>query len=1215
MAFLRNLAKLFSQAPLTVRLVLAPGGVKVVLGEGARALDPTEVGSDWVQRQLPPPLAAIFTAPNPAPGAGPVLPLMHAQTLLKELPRYVSPKLQFDGSALAQLIVGVCPPTFRIHWRYAAERQRLEPQYQGADHHLGYGWFHQAQQLWRLGEGLPHPLLEWLNRTWITSTEIYRFVATILPELQRAQLPVSCDLSVASNFQVQLTLHNLRPASLEVRLTCNEPALLAQLQFLAHEPLHMISGTKLLPGLAPRMTPQIYALARRRRAPTFADAELAELLAYELQPTADLWQLDLRPLAAVYPLWAGANFALRWQSELQIERGSGSYRATPWFTDGQQRLPFTTLLPALQQDVRFVGLDQGWLELTAADKDRLRPWLQSPPEPFQLSVAEVLGVVTARLRAAALSAPPLDLPPLPTTAAELLAYLPALRQVGLPAAVMGREQELPGLFSELVRQMGQQTADLRVLWLVNKAWQGAVQAELKKAGVSIFTSLPTAARKALPGGVYLLQPATQLPSHVTWDLLLLHDFDLLAASAEVGPRLRAIKRRWALATLAQRGPGAGDQHLLRLLTVLQAEDLPVARFRQSCLISVADQPENWLARLTAPFKKILGAEERAPGRGVTIPRRDPAPSDRPSPGPAAPRPAGRAQPSALPQPAAQAAQNPPGAMPSRRGSFGEQARLLVNRTVDYALPVAFGEQWPIYTALDQAQLRWYLYWRTQARQGNFLPTDLSYLLLHSYEAINLVGFATPQAAFDQLVRLREHYEPLQPKLALRLNDWLADFLVVYNLPQTALDWYARLAGAGQRLADPDLTIAAWLHSGADFTRLNSQTLYEWTGYAPQKSAFYQQPNQAERLDRAYKQGLQAVHELVLGQTQRSLFDQQRPTVTRILARPPFADARFDGPKAPIKVAELHPWFGVAPLASTLQQVIKHSENYLRQEAGFRGRLRGIELPADWRAAIERALTQPAPRREITIDLSRVAALQSDADGLRERLLVAETEPPSAAPSVTTKPPVTARVAPAAEEAALRLVVGELGTGSEQLVRLLWQQNWQAPAAQLAAAVPGHFIHLLFDEINQRALEELGDALLWEEASGWQVNEEYWAGLTALFEQPANAPTPAAWTPPSHPDQPAWDPAWTNFAAQLQPQHWALLRALVQGTAESATLEAIARQAYSTANQLLDEINRAALEHVGDLVIDAGSEPPQLLPEAVEMVELLVGQWVSESVSI
>ena len=41
--------------------------------------------------------------------------------------------------------------------------------------------------------------------------------------------------------------------------------------------------------------------------------------------------------------------------------------------------------------------------------------------------------------------------------------------------------------------------------------------------------------------------------------------------------------------------------------------------------------------------------------------------------------------------------------------------------------VPFMQYWPTYDSMTPSQQRWYFYWRTQVRNGNYLKTDLSYI--------------------------------------------------------------------------------------------------------------------------------------------------------------------------------------------------------------------------------------------------------------------------------------------------------------------------------------------------------------------------------------------------------------------------------------------------------------------------------------------------------
>ena len=62
--------------------------------------------------------------------------------------------------------------------------------------------------------------------------------------------------------------------------------------------------------------------------------------------------------------------------------------------------------------------------------------------------------------------------------------------------------------------------------------------------------------------------------------------------------------------------------------------------------------------------------------------------------------------------------------------FASDARRFWDRTAPPCDPVPFFSYIPQYNQLKYAQLKWYLYWRSLARTGEYLPTDYSYLLLY-----------------------------------------------------------------------------------------------------------------------------------------------------------------------------------------------------------------------------------------------------------------------------------------------------------------------------------------------------------------------------------------------------------------------------------------------------------------------------------------------------
>ena len=183
--------------------------------------------------------------------------------------------------------------------------------------------------------------------------------------------------------------------------------------------------------------------------------------------------------------------------------------------------------------------------------------------------------------------------------------------------------------------------------------------------------------------------------------------------------------------------------------------------------------------------------------------------------------------------------------------FVEMARAYADRTQAQAEPVPFQQYWPTYESMDEAQQNWYFYWRAQLRQGSRLPTDLSYLFVHIYEVINMIGFDAPQAAFNYLDEFWRYFRQLQPKLDRYLPDWIADFIVLHQLAPNALNWYSEVAKITD-VKDLNFAIEAWADSGESFENLSNTVIFELANYDPAKSKFHKRFAESSNLDSAYK---------------------------------------------------------------------------------------------------------------------------------------------------------------------------------------------------------------------------------------------------------------------------------------------------------------------------------------------------------------------------
>ena len=321
----------------------------------------------------------------------------------------------------------------------------------------------------------------------------------------------------------------------------------------------------------------------------------------------------------------------------------------------------------------------------------------------------------------------------------------------------------------------------------------------------------------------------------------------------------------------------------------------------------------------------------------------------------------------------------------RENLFVAQARKYINRSESSAEPVPFQQYWPTYESMDAAQQRWYFYWRAQLRQGNRLPTDLSYLFVHIYEGINLVGFESPADAFNHLDEFWRYYRQLQPKLDNYLPDWLADFIVLHGLAPDALAWYSEVSQVTP-VTQLDIVLEAWLSAGGAFEALPDAALFALAKYNPTKSKFYKKFSESTDLRQGYKQALLAVDQATRRAKGKSLFQLHQPARKQVIRRAPFASAIHAYPATEIEIAATHAWTEVAALSATLNSIIKHADNVLRAQAGYSYRVRGIQLTDATKSLIEAALQPKAPKQELAIDHAKIAQLAKDSQAIRERLL-------------------------------------------------------------------------------------------------------------------------------------------------------------------------------------------------------------------------------------
>lgn len=104
-----------------------------------------------------------------------------------------------------------------------------------------------------------------------------------------------------------------------------------------------------------------------------------------------------------------------------------------------------------------------------------------------------------------------------------------------------------------------------------------------------------------------------------------------------------------------------------------------------------------------------------------------------------------------------------------------QGEFMKDVTDDYLHSAFCGIPRPIYAALSRSQLRTYFTWRTGWRQGLHSIADKPYILLYCYEVLNKIGFDSSDGAYRELLLIWNELRGDALYLNGFLPRWIKDF--------------------------------------------------------------------------------------------------------------------------------------------------------------------------------------------------------------------------------------------------------------------------------------------------------------------------------------------------------------------------------------------------------------------------------------------------------
>lgn len=110
--------------------------------------------------------------------------------------------------------------------------------------------------------------------------------------------------------------------------------------------------------------------------------------------------------------------------------------------------------------------------------------------------------------------------------------------------------------------------------------------------------------------------------------------------------------------------------------------------------------------------------------------------------------------------------------------FRKAAIYYYNKTVQKASLEPYFSYMPQYSQLNDKQLAFYLWFRSEVRSGRYPSVDYSYILLLVYETINLSDKVPAERSVALLSELWLNYRQEYPRLDVQLSEWIFDMCMI-----------------------------------------------------------------------------------------------------------------------------------------------------------------------------------------------------------------------------------------------------------------------------------------------------------------------------------------------------------------------------------------------------------------------------------------------------
>jgi hypothetical protein len=535
---------------------------------------------------------------------------------------------------------------------------------------------------------------------------------------------------------------------------------------------------------------------------------------------------------------------------------------------------------------------------------------------------------------------------------------------------------------------------------------------------------------------------------------------------------------------------------------------------------------------------------------------------------------------------------------SNQTIFLKEAQKFRNIEGDSASHIPFMHYWPTYRDMNASQQRWYFYWRTQARSGNYLPTDLSYIFVHIYEILNLVEIPDPIQAANRIKVLWQAYRGIYHQVDRYLPEWGGDLLAVKASGAYALSWWEGFLTV-DGLAIPDPVLNTIVEKAIRTSGTNIMPYKIWallSDYQP-KNKFYQMHNTDHQIDLAYEKAINVANDYYLRTSKKTLIDMFVSEQVCSYDKNVFASALIGYPyQRMTHLVSGRNYAGSARLASNITSIMKYAENILRKQLKFSAKLSGVELPVKLAKELDIAFIPVVPEPEpihLTIDPSRVAALNKES---KEVSAMLATEAESTEKTLLT------------DLVEVRALWMELSILERQIVAGIFKGDLPSLThVEEILAPSGITVSSIIETINNKSLPIIGDQLVYLSIRGLILAEDFLDELEVVIQElpPEKVMAEKGGSLVSNP--------WLMLFDKLDPVEVELLKLFSQkGSLSEAEVDAIAKAYNLMGNAVMDSLSEKTLDHLGHLPIYLSGKEWLVEEDDLPILQKLLGPEVTNN---